>query len=46
MVELRRMLNRARTNAGTKRKRYRPFNEIADAILSEYFPLEAKRHVS
>lgn len=46
MVELRRTLNRAKTNAGSTRKRYRPFDEIADAILSEYFPPEATRHVS
>ena len=46
MVELRRTLNRAKTNAGSTRKRYRPFDEIADAILSEYFPPEVERHVS
>ena len=39
MVELRRTLNRAKTNGGCTRKRYRPFCEIADAILSEYVPL-------
>ena len=38
MVELRRNLNRAKTNAGSKHKRYRPFDEIADTIFSEYFP--------
>ena len=42
MVELRRTLNRARTNAGSKRKPYRPFAEIADAILSEYVPLHGE----
>lgn len=40
MTELRRTLNRAKTNAGSKRKSHRPFVEIADAVLSEYFPLE------
>lgn len=40
MVELRRDLNRAKTNATSKRKPYRPFAEIADAILSEYFAHE------
>lgn len=39
MVELRRGLNRAKTNATSKRKPSRPFAEIADAILSEYFPI-------
>lgn len=38
MVELRRMLNRAWTNATSTRKPHRPFREIADAIMSEYFP--------
>ena len=42
MVELRRMLNRARTNATSKRKSYRPFAEIAEAVLSEYFPPACK----
>ena len=40
MAELRRTLNRAKTNATSKRKPYRPFAEIAEAILSEYFPPE------
>ena len=37
MTELRRTLNRAKTNATSKRKPYRPFAEIADALLGEYF---------
>jgi hypothetical protein len=37
MTELRRMLNRAKTNATSKRKPYPPFAEIADVLLSEYF---------
>ena len=37
MTELRRTLNRAKTNATSKRKPYRPFAEIADVILGEYF---------
>ena len=37
MTELRRMLNRAKTNATSKRKPHRPFAEIADVILGEYF---------
>lgn len=36
MTELRRQLNRARTNATSKRRPCRPFDEIAEAILSEY----------
>jgi hypothetical protein len=39
LTELRRSLNRAKTNATSKRKPYRPFAEVADAILSEYFAL-------
>lgn len=42
MVQFRRTLNRARTNAGSKRKPYRPFAEIADAILGEYFQSDAQ----
>ena len=37
MTELRRTLNRAKTNATSKRKPYRPFAEIADVLLGEYF---------
>ena len=37
VTELRRMLNRAKTNATSKRKPYPPFAEIADMLLSEYF---------
>ena len=37
ITELRRMLNRAKTNATSKRKPYPPFAEIADVLLSEYF---------
>lgn len=37
MTELRRTMNRAKTNATSKRKPYRPFAEIADAYLSEFF---------
>ena len=40
MMQLRRNLNRARTNATAKRKLYRPFDEIAELILGDYFPLE------
>ena len=36
MAELRRMLNRAKTNATSKRKPHRPFAEIADVILGEH----------
>lgn len=44
MMELRRTLNRARTNAGSKRKAYRPFAEIADAILGEYLASDREVH--
>jgi hypothetical protein len=37
MTELRRLLNRAKTNATSKRKPYPPFAEIADVLLGEYF---------
>jgi hypothetical protein len=37
MTDLRRLLNRAKTNASSKRKPYPPFAEIADVLLSEYF---------
>jgi hypothetical protein len=37
MTELRRTLNRAKTNATSKRRLYRPFAEIADLLLGEYF---------
>jgi hypothetical protein len=37
MTELRRTINRAKTNATSKRKPHRPFAEIADVILGEYF---------
>ena len=37
MTELRRTLNRAKTNATSKRKSHRPFAEIAEVILGEYF---------
>jgi hypothetical protein len=37
MTDLRRTLNRAKTNATSTRKPYRPFAEIADVILGEYF---------
>jgi hypothetical protein len=37
MTDLRRLLNRAKTNATSKRKPYQPFAEIADVLLSEYF---------
>jgi hypothetical protein len=37
MTHLRRMLNRAKTNATSKRKPYPPFTEIADVLLGEYF---------
>ena len=36
LVEFRRALNRAKTNATSERKRYRPFAEIADPILADY----------
>jgi hypothetical protein len=37
LTQLRRMLNRAKTNATSKRKPYPPFAEIADVLLGEYF---------
>ena len=37
MTEIRRTLNRAKTNATSRRKPHRPFAETADVILGEYF---------
>jgi hypothetical protein len=37
ITELRRLLNRAKTNATSKLKPYPPFAEIADVLFSEYF---------
>ena len=37
MTELRRTLNRAKTNATSKRKPCRHIAEIADVLLGEYF---------
>jgi hypothetical protein len=37
ITELRRLLNRAKTNATSKRKPYPSFAEIADVLLGEYF---------
>jgi len=43
MLELRRTLNRAQTNATSRRKPYRPFAEIANVIFSEYFPISTSQ---
>jgi hypothetical protein len=37
LTELRRMLNRAKTNATSKRRPYPSFAEIADVLLGEFF---------
>jgi hypothetical protein len=37
LAELRRMLNRAKTNATSKRRPYPSFAEIADVLLGEFF---------
>ena len=37
MTEIRRTLNRAKTNSTSTRKPHRLFAEIADVILGEYF---------
>lgn len=44
MADLRRDLNRAKTNATSRRRPYRPFPEIADVLLGEYFPCNEGRN--